>query len=261
MASIDLNADLGEGVRTATLDEAALDDGLLAVVTSANVACGGHAGDDDSMRRVCASAAARGVVVGAQVSYADRAGFGRTRLDVDADVLVSQLLAQITALRGHARAAGTEVAYLKPHGALYNTAVEDAAVADVVLDAVLRDAETSGRALPVVTLADGSLARRAAARGLVVVAEVFADRAYTAAGRLLPRHEPGAVLLDHEVVVERVLAMVVAGRVRSHDGVELEVRAESVCLHSDTEGALELAHAVAVALRAEGVALAPAVLP
>jgi UPF0271 protein len=261
MDSIDLNADLGEGVRTAMLDEVALDDGLLGVVTSANVACGGHAGDDASMRRVCASAAARGVVVGAQVSYADRAGFGRTRLDVAADVLEAQLLAQIAALRGHARGAGIEVAYLKPHGALYNAAVEDAAVADVVVDAVLRDAETNGRALPVMTLADGTLARRAAARGLTVVAEVFADRAYTAAGRLLPRHEPGAVLLDHDVVVERVLAMVLAGRIRSHDGVELEIRAESVCLHSDTEGALELAHVVAAALRVEGVVLASAVRP
>jgi UPF0271 protein len=261
MPTIDLNADLGEGVRTSTLDEAALDDALLGVVTSANVACGGHAGDDASMRRVCATAASRGVVVGAQVSYVDRAGFGRTRLDVAPDVLVAQLLAQVEELRVHARAAGTQVAFLKPHGALYNAAVADVSLADVVVETVLRDAESTGRALPVVTLAGGALARRAAARGLVVVAEAFADRAYTTDGRLLPRHEPGAVLLEHDVVIDRVLAMVLSGRVRSHDGAEVEIRAESVCLHSDTDGAVELAHAVAAALRAEGVVLAPAVQP
>jgi UPF0271 protein len=261
MATIDLNSDLGEGVRTSTLDEAALDDALLAVVTSANVACGGHAGDEASMRRVCTTAAARGVVVGAQVSYVDRAGFGRTRLDVAPDVLVTQLLEQVEALRVHAREAGTQVAYLKPHGALYNAAVADESLADVVVETVLRDAESTGRALPVVTLAGGALARRAAARGLVVVAEAFADRAYTTDGRLLPRHEPGAVLLEHDVVIDRVLAMVLSGRVRSHDGAEVEIRAESVCLHSDTDGAVELAHAIAGALRAEGVVLAPAVRP
>jgi UPF0271 protein len=259
--SIDLNADLGEGVRTATLDEVALDRALLGVVTSANVACGGHAGDDESMRRVCATAAARDVVVGAQVSYVDRAGFGRTRLEVAPDVLVAQLLAQLETLRGHARAAGTTVAYLKPHGALYNAAVEDSSVAEVVVETVLRDAESTGLALPVVTLADGALARRAAARGVGVVAEAFADRAYTADGRLVPRHVPGAVLLDHDVVVERVLDMVLSGRVRSHEGTELEIRADSVCLHSDTDGAVELAHAITGGLRSAGVVLAPAVQP
>jgi UPF0271 protein len=134
-------------------------------------------------------------------------------------------------------------------------------VAEVVVETVLRDAESTGLALPVVTLADGALARRAAARGLGVVAEAFADRAYTADARLVPRHVPGAVLLDHDVVVERVLDMVLSGRVRSHEGTELAIRADSVCLHSDTDGAVELAHAITGALRSAGVVLAPAVQP
>lgn len=259
MTSIDLNADLGEGVRTVDLDEAGLDHALLEVVTSANVACGGHAGDDVSMRRVCVRAAALGVAVGAQVSYVDRAGFGRTRLDVDPAVLTDQLLAQVATLRRHAVEAGTDVAYLKPHGALYNAAVDDASVADAVVDAVLRAGETTGRAVPVMTLASGVLARRAADRGITVVAEAFADRAYTTDGRLVPRSVPGSVLHDHEVVVERVLDMVVHGVVSSHDGGDIEIRAESVCLHSDTAGALDLARAVAGALRARGITLAPAV--
>ena len=261
MSSIDLNADLGEGVRTTDLDPHALDEALLDVVTSANVACGGHAGDDPTMSLVCIDARARGVSVGAQVSYVDRAGFGRVRLTVATEVLTGQLLDQIGALRAHARTAGTDVHYLKPHGALYHAAVEDPALAEAVVDAVVRDGERTGAALPVLTLPGGALAARAAARGLRVVAEAFADRAYTTAGRLVPRDVPGAVVRDPDVVVDRVLGIVARGRVRTHDGADLALAAESVCLHSDTDGALGLARAVAAALVAEGISLAPAVRP
>jgi KipI family sensor histidine kinase inhibitor len=177
MTPVDLNADLGEGVSgDAGLDPAELDDLLLTVVTSANVACGGHAGDDASMARVCRLAVERGVAVGAQVSYVDRAGFGRTRVDVDGVTLREQLLAQLEALRTHAVAAGGRVAYLKPHGALYNAAVADADVADAVIDALLADAHRTGTALPVLTLPGGALAGLAAVRGIPVVAEAFAGR-------------------------------------------------------------------------------------
>jgi UPF0271 protein len=254
--TLDLNADLGEGVSTAGRSDAELDAELLEVVTSANVACGGHAGDAGSMARVCAGAVERGVAIGAQVSYVDRDGFGRRRLDVAPDVLVEQILDQLDALRGHARAAGGRVAYVKPHGALYNAAADDPGVADAVVRAVLVDSEEH-RQLPVMTLPGCALALRARAAGIEVVAEAFADRAYTAAGRLVPRTEPGAVITDPHEVVLRVLRMEADHRVRALDGADVTVEARSVCLHSDTDGAVDLARRVRQALWAAGVLLLP----
>ncbi len=254
--TLDLNADLVEGVATSTLDAAQVDDALLGVVTSANVACGGHAGDDASMSRVCALAVDRGVAIGAQVSYVDRAGFGRRRLDVDARVLQEQLLEQLGELRLQARAAGGRVAYLKPHGALYNTAADDPEVADVLVAAILADALTH-RQLPVLTLPGSVLALRARAAGVEVVAEAFADRAYTGAGRLVPRSHDGAVVTDPAQVVARVLRLEREGVLESADGVDLTVAARSVCLHSDTDGAVDLARRVRQALWAAGVVLMP----
>ncbi len=197
MTTLDLNADLGEGIRTRALDPAALDAALLDVVTSANVACGGHAGDDTSMARVCRAASSRGVAIGAQVSYVDRAGFGRTRVVVDAHTLRAQLVEQIATLRRHARDAGVDVSYVKPHGALYNVAADDDATAAVVVDAVLRDSETARRTpLPILTLPGSALALAADARGVRVVGEAFADRAYASTGRLVPRATDGAVISD-----------------------------------------------------------------
>ena len=254
--TLDLNADLGEEVRTSSLDAAALDAALLDVVTSANVACGAHAGDDATMARVCAQAVERGVAIGAQVSYVDRANFGRRRLDVPADVLVRQLVEQLGGLRAHARAAGGRVAYVKPHGALYNAAADDPDVADAVVRALLQDAQDH-RQLPLLTLPGCALALRARASGLEVVAEAFADRAYTATGRLVPRGEVGAVLTDVDEVVLRVLRLESEGRVRSIDGVDVAVPARSVCLHSDTDGAVELARRVRHTLWAAGVLVLP----
>ncbi len=254
MTSVDLNADLGEGVSgDPDIDPVLLDELLLREVTSANVACGGHAGDDTSMARVCSSAVRGGVAIGAQASYVDRSGFGRARIDVAHPTLVAQLVAQLAALRTHAVAAGGTVSYVKPHGALYNTAADDADVARSVVQAVLRDAESTGVTLPVLTLPGCALAVVATAHGLDVVGEAFADRAYTLDGRLVPRSLPGAVLADADVVRERVLRLATHGVLRTIDGADIAVGARSICLHSDTPGAAATAAAVRRALTAAGV--------
>jgi UPF0271 protein len=252
--ALDLNADLGEGIGD---DPDALDDALLGSVTSANVACGGHAGDDASMSRVCRTAAERGVAVGAQVSYVDRENFGRVRLDVGCGELESQLLEQIVVLRGHAREAGADVEYVKPHGALYNAAADDPHVARAVVGAIVRDAESTGAVLPVLTLPGCELARRAAQAGVPTAAEAFADRGYTAAGRLVPRGEPGALVTDTATVVARVLRLVMTGVVAAVDGSLLQVCAASVCVHSDTPGAAETAAALRRALEDHEVRVGP----
>ena len=237
----DLNADLGEG-------DPAMDDLLLEIVTSANVACGGHAGDDESMRRICAAAAASGVAIGAQVSYVDREGFGRRRLDVGEDILAEQVAEQIDVLTRHARAAGTDVVYVKPHGALYHAAVHDVAVAD----AVLRGSD----GLPVLTLPHGSLRQRAMAMGTSAYAEAFADRGYTAEGNLVPRGEEHALLDTDDAVKERVQRLVERSEIVAVDSTVLVVDAHSICVHSDTPGADGLARAVRTALESGGVRVA-----
>ncbi|QMU70835.1 LamB/YcsF family protein [Streptacidiphilus sp. P02-A3a] len=247
---VDLNADLGEGFGRWALTE---DEALLSVVTSANVACGFHAGDPSTMRRVCESAVARGVRIGAQVSYRDLAGFGRRAMDVPRAELADEITYQLGALDVFARAAGGRVAYLKPHGALYNRVVADQEQAGAVVDALLAYGEADGRALPVLGLPGSVLLRTAAAAGLPVIAEAFADRGYTPAGTLVPRTEPGAVLHDPEAVVKRAVAMATDGAVVAADGSRIMVRARSLCLHGDTPGAAELAGRVRAALEAARV--------
>ena len=222
--TIDLNADLGEEVT----DDAA----LLAVVTSANVACGYHAGSPAIMRDVCAAAAAWGVAVGAQVSYDDREGFGRIARDVAYDVLRSQVADQVGALSSSAEACGTSVRYVKPHGALYHRVIDDEEQAQAVLDG-------SG-GLPVLGM-PGALLRLAAAAGRRVFHEGFPDRGYTPEGGLVPRSEPGALIEDEAGIVAR--ALVLAGTV------------DSVCLHGDSPGAVGHAVAVRRALEAGGFEL------
>ena len=257
--AIDLNADLGEGVSGDDgHDPEQLDDQLLQQVSSANVACGGHAGDDTSMARVCRLAVQRGVAIGAQVSYVDRAGFGRTRLDVAHGTLVAQLAEQVAVLAEIAAQAGGPVTYVKPHGALYNAAADDPAVAASVVEAVLLDAERNGRRpYPLLTLPGCVLADVAAARGVPVVGEAFADRAYTGGARLVPRGTPGAVLDDPATVVARVVRLAIEGLVRSIDGTDVAIDAASVCLHSDTPGAARTAALVRAALDDAGVAVRP----
>ena len=248
MAVIDINADLGEGFGIWKLGD---DLALLDVITSANVACGFHAGDPLIMREVCAAAVERGVTIGAQVSYRDLAGFGRREMDVAAPELTAEILYQLAALDGIARAEGGRVAYVKPHGALYNRIFRDSVQARAVADAV-RQYDPS---LPLLTLPDSAV--HGVADGLTVVAECFADRAYTPTGSLLPRHEEGAVVHDHALVAQRAVRMAVEGIVAAVDGSEIGVKARSICVHGDTPGAVPMAHAVRAALAQAGVSMEP----
>jgi len=235
---VDLNADLGEGFGAWRLGD---DESLLDVLTSANVACGFHAGDPPTMRRVCRAAAARGVAIGAQVGYRDLAGFGRRRIDYAPDDLRDDLLYQIGALDAFARLAGSRVGYVKPHGALYNTAVADEAQAAAVVAAVVG----YDPSLPVLGLPGSALLRLAARAGLRPVPEGFADRGYRPDGTLVPRSEPGAVLTGTGEVARQAVRLARDGGV------------ESICVHGDTPGAVSLARAVREALSAAGLSLEP----
>jgi len=249
MTLIDLNSDLGEGFGVWRLTD---DHALLELVTSANVACGFHAGDPSTMRRVCERAAANGVAIGAHVGYRDLAGFGRRRMDLDPLELRDEIVYQVGALDGFARAAGTSVRYVKPHGALYNTVVHDEAQAGAVVEAMLMyDAD-----LPVLGLPGSALLRQAGAAGLTPVAEAFADRAYTPQGTLVSRREPGAVLDDADQVVARCVRLATEGTVLAVDGSTVEVDARSLCLHGDTPGAVDLARRVRKGLEEAGVEVA-----
>jgi UPF0271 protein len=250
MTHVDLNADLGEGFGHWRLGD---DEGLLEVVTSANVACGFHAGDPSIMRRVCASAVARDVRIGAQVGYRDLAGFGRRAIEYDPADLAADVLYQIGALDGFARAAGDRVRYVKPHGALYNRIVHDEAQARAVVEAVV----AYDRSLPLLGLPGSAVLRLAAAAGLSTVEEAFADRAYTPDGRLVPRGTPGAVLHDVELVCGRTVAIARGEPIAAIDGSAVRVIARSVCVHGDTPGAVELAARVRDALRQAGIAVEP----
>ncbi|RBY82915.1 LamB/YcsF family protein [Geodermatophilus sp. TF02-6] len=247
---MDLNADLGEGFGQWQLGD---DDALLGVITSANVACGFHAGDPSIMRRVCAGATAAGVVIGAQVSYRDLAGFGRRFVDVAPDELTADVLYQLGALEAFARVAGSRVRYVKPHGALYNAIGAHEQQAAAVVRAVVE----YDRTLPVLGLPGSAWLRRAADAGLTVVAEAFADRAYTPEGTLVPRRCPGAVLHDPDRIARRCVAMATGEPIRDVDGGSLRLAPESVCVHGDTPGAVAIARRVRAALTRAGVALAP----
>lgn len=249
MASIDLNADLGEGDN---LDPTPDDDALLQIVTSANVACGAHAGNPDIMRRTCDRAARLGVAIGAHVSYRDRDDFGRRVLDVDPDELADDLAGQIALLDSIARTAGTRVSYVKPHGALYNRIVADPRHAQAVVDGVVRSGET----LAVMGLPGATVLRLAAAADLPVIAEAFADRGYTPDGTLVPRSEPGAVLQDVDDVVTRVVRLAVRREIVAVDGTVVHVDASSVCVHGDTPDAVAMAQAIRAALEQAGVSVA-----
>ncbi len=249
-AFVDLNADLGESFGAWKLGD---DEAMLGLVTSANVACGFHAGDPALLLRTCRGAAERGVRVGAQVSYRDLAGFGRRFIDVTPEDLTADVIYQIGALQAIARAAGTTVTYVKPHGALYNTIVGHREQAAAVATAVA--AVDAG--LPVLGLSGSAFFEEARQRGLRTVAEAFADRAYRADGTLVSRREPGAVLHDPVAIAERVVGMVMAGQVTAVDGTEVTVTVESVCVHGDSPGAVETATAVRDRLTAGGIELSP----
>ncbi|MFE2753305.1 LamB/YcsF family protein [Actinosynnema sp. NPDC059335] len=246
--AIDLNSDLGEGFGIWRLGD---DEALLGIVTSANVACGFHAGDPSTMRRVCGQAAAAGVAVGAQVSYRDLAGFGRRFIDADPVELADEVLYQIGALDACARAAGTRVEYVKPHGALYNATVHHDRQAEAVVAGVRAFGD-----LPVLGLPGSRLLHHAGRAGLRAVREAFADRAYTPQATLVPRSEPGAVLSGTDAVVAQVLRLAERGELVATDGTVLRAEVDSVCLHGDTPGAVEHAKRVRAALAGAGVPVA-----
>ena len=243
---IDLNADLGESFGSWSMGD---DAALLAVVTSANIACGFHAGDPTTLLRTCRAAAERGVAIGAHVSYHDLAGFGRRFVDVHPDDLAADVLYQIGALDGIARACGTRVSYVKPHGALYNTAVHHEQHAQAVVEAV--SAYDPG--LPILGLPGSALLRRAREAGLTAVPEAFADRGYTPVGTLVSRREPGALLHDPTEVAARMVRLDTDGVIAAADGTDVAVRARSICTHGDSPGAVDMARAVRAALIEAGV--------
>lgn len=237
---VDLNADLGEtvdGMPTAD------DEAMFAVISSASIACGGHAGDETSMRDAVAQAARFAVAVGAHPSYDDRAQFGRVRRDPDLSALRADVTAQLSALV----AAGADVRYVKPHGALYHAVVDDPGQARAVAAAVADLSAALSRPLPVLGL-PGAIAAAAASAGLPFVHEAFLDRGYTVAGGLVPRGQPGALLEDPGLVAERALRLVCDGEVVAVDGTRVAVEAASLCLHGDSPAAVAMARAVRAAL-------------
>jgi UPF0271 protein len=249
MPSVDLNSDLGEGFGHWPLGD---DDALLEVVTSANVACGFHAGDASIMRRVCERAAERGVAIGAQVGYRDLPGFGRRFIDMEPQALTQDVIYQVGALEAFARVAGSRVAYVKPHGALYNAIVHHHEQAAAVVQAVL----DHDRSLPVLGLPGSAWLRAADEAGLTTVPEAFADRAYTPEGALVSRRLPGAVLEDADEIAARCVAIATGQTITDVDGGTLQVAAGSICVHGDTPGAVDIARRVRDALTTAGVTVA-----
>ncbi len=246
---IDLNSDLGESFGAWSMGD---DEAMLEIVTSANVACGFHAGDPKSLLETLSSANARGVTVGAHVGYPDLVGFGRRKLDLSYDELRADVIYQIGALQALAAAAGTSVSYIKPHGGMYNTIASHEQQAAAVIDAI----RTCAPDLPLVCLAGAPIVEQVRAAGLRPISEVFADRAYNADGSLCSRREEGAVLLDPDAAAARMLRFVAEGVISSRDGVDVAVRADSICVHGDTAGAVAMARAVRDRLVGAGVEIA-----
>ena len=249
MASIDLNSDVGESFGRWTLGD---DSAMFESVSSANVACGFHAGDPSVIRATSAKAAQAGVVIGAHVGYRDLAGFGRRFLDVDPQELADDVVYQIGALQALAATAGARVKYVKPHGGLYNAIVKHTAQAQAVVDAV----KAVDPGLAILGLPGSEVLRLAEKSGLRPVTEAFADRAYNPDGTLVSRTLPGAVLHDPAEVAQHVLRMATERRIMAIDGTILNVRAESICVHGDSPGAVAMATAVKSVLSDAGVSIA-----
>lgn len=247
MPSIDLNADLGETVEgEATADDAA----MFAVISSASVACGGHAGDHEAMRAAVAMAAARGVAIGAHPSYPDRAGFGRRAMRIAPARLRTELAAQLRALRS----AAADIRYVKPHGALYHAAGSDPQTAAAVVAEVAALAAELGRPVPVLGLGD-RLREAAADAGVPFLGEAFLDRGYLPDGSLVPRGMPGDLLREAHEVAARAVRLAASGEVVAVDGSVVRTEAVSLCLHGDTPEAVEMAGAVREALATAGIAV------
>lgn len=250
MTAIDLNSDIGEGFGRWNLGD---DEAVLGIVSSANIACGFHAGDPRVMAKTCRIAVDNDVAIGAHVAYRDLAGFGRRAMDVASEDLVPEIIYQIGALSALAGAAGGRVSYVKPHGALYNTiAVDERQARDVV--AAIREADDS---LVLLGLAGSVVLRIAEEAGLTTASEAFADRAYHADGTLVSRREPDAVLRDPAEVAERMARLVAAGELISVEGTPVRLRADSICVHGDSAGAVEMARAVRDRLLTDDISVRP----
>ncbi|WP_279482887.1 LamB/YcsF family protein [Aureimonas sp. SK2] len=249
-ATIDLNSDLGESYGAWEMGE---DETMLGLVSSANVACGFHAGDPAGILRTLKGAAARGVAIGAHVSYPDRGGFGRRAMDVASEDLRADVIYQIGALKGLAAVAGTRVTYVKPHGALYNTIASDPRQGRDVVEAIL----AADPSLVLMCLANAPLVQLAEDAGLKTVSEAFADRAYTPEGTLVSRRETGAVIHDPALVAERMARLAATGEIEAVDGSIVRLKADSICVHGDSPGAVSIAKAVRERLEADGIAIRP----
>ncbi len=250
MLSIDLNADLGEGFGPWTMGD---DAAMLDVVSSANVACGGHASDPETMFRTLTLAKARGVVTGAHPSYPDKEGFGRRRLPFAPAEIERFLAAQTGALMAIGALVGQPIAYVKPHGALGNVASEDRAVAAAIVRAV----RAVDGGLSILAISGTVLETVARESGVAVFSEIFADRGYTPAGNLVPRSEPGAMIHDPEQATQRLLAFLDSGAMPTVGGASVALAAQSVCIHGDSPAAVAMARHVRAALGDRGIAVAP----
>ncbi|MDX0470066.1 5-oxoprolinase subunit PxpA [Sinorhizobium medicae] len=246
MMRIDLNSDLGESFGPWPMGD---DVSMLSIVTSANIACGFHAGDPAGILSVLREAARRGVSVGAHVGYRDLVGFGRRNMEPSSEELTSDTIYQIGALQGLANTAGTSVRYVKPHGALYNTIAQDKRQAADVIDAI----KAIDPALALVALSGAPIVEQARSAGLTVVCEVFADRAYNSDGSLASRQQLGSVIHDPVLVASRMLRLVKEGRITAMDGTEIALEAQSICVHGDTPAAVSIARSVREALVQVGV--------
>lgn len=246
----DLNSDLGESFGPWPMGD---DVAMLDVVSSANIACGFHAGDPAGIFRTVKAAVERGIAIGAHVGYRDLVGFGRRNMEPTSEELFGDVIYQIGALQGIAKAAGGRVTYVKPHGALYNTIAHDERQAADVIRAIL----AIDPGLVLLALAGAPVVEQARAAGLTVVEEVFADRAYMPDGQLVSRRQPGAVIHDPETVAQRVLVMARDGVVQAIDGSTVKITAQSICVHGDSPNAVAMARAVRKALDEAGIEVAP----
>lgn len=246
---IDLNSDLGEGFGPWAMGD---DGAMLDLVTSANIACGGHAGDPETMFRTLSLAVARGVVIGAHPGYADREGFGRRVLPMSPPEIGRMVAAQVGTLAGVAALAGARVRYVKPHGALGNLAADDRGVAEAIVSAVA----ALPTPLAVLAISGTELERVARSAGVEVFSEVFADRAYLPNGRLVPRSYPGAVLHDAAEAAERLIAFLESGRMPVIGGDPIPLAVQSICVHGDTAGAVDMARVIRNRLQGAGVTFA-----
>lgn len=248
MTAIDLNSDLGESYGAWAMGD---DEAILSLVSSANVACGFHAGDPLGILKTVKAAAEKGVSIGAHVSYPDRVGFGRRDMDVTSAELTADVIYQIGAINGVAAAAGVTVGYVKPHGALYNRIAHDPKQGQAVIDGI----KAIDPNLVLMGLAGAPILALAQKSGLKTVAEAFADRAYTSGGELVSRREAGSVLHDPDLIARRMLQLAREGTLAAIDGSTIKVDAQSICVHGDSPGAVAIAREIRRAFETDGIAV------